>query len=49
MRDVHMQESDDDGGELIFAALRLEPMRQTSMPVAPCMEGALVTAASGVT
>ena len=35
-----MHESGEDSGELIFAACRLEPMRKTSMPVAPCMERA---------
>ena len=33
-----MHESGEDSGELIFAACRLEPMRKTRMPVAPCME-----------
>src|SRR5207302_9904456 len=36
-----MHESGEDSGELIFAACRLEPMRKTRMPVAPCMERAL--------
>ena len=41
MEGVHMHESGEDSGELIFAACRLEPMRKTRMPVAPCMERAL--------
>ena len=36
-----MRESIDESGELIFTACRLEPMRKTRMPVAPCMERAL--------
>ena len=36
-----MDESGEDSGELIFAACQLEPMRKTSMPIAPCMERAL--------
>ncbi len=36
-----MYESGEDSGQLIFAACRLEPMRKTRMPVAPCMERAL--------
>src|SRR3989442_7377549 len=35
-----MREPVDENGELIFTACRLEPMRKTSMPVAPCMERA---------
>ncbi len=35
-----MRESSEDSREL-FAACRLEPMRKTRMPVAPCMERAL--------
>ena len=41
MEECHMHESREDSGELIFAACRLEPMRKTRMPVAPCMERAL--------
>ena len=36
-----MREPVDENGELIFTACRLEPMRKTRMPVAPCMERAL--------
>ena len=35
-----MRESDDDRGELILTALRLESLRQTSMPVSAYMEKA---------
>jgi hypothetical protein len=40
-RSFEMYQSDEDDRELLFETLKLEPLRKTSMPVAPCMERAL--------
>ncbi len=44
-----MRESDDDRGELILTALRLESLRETSMPVSRTWRKPSATTAFGGT